>query len=105
MHRWLEIPGDILISQILTCILFISCQGGIYILALLVVRHYVKPTSTGNRVLGIIFGAIFGIIAASAYASTYMRMFHAEPEHVSILLLLAVLGNIAISDFIFKPKA
>ena len=42
MHRWLDIPGDPLISRILTCIFVIGLQVGIYILALLVLRHYVK---------------------------------------------------------------
>ena len=105
MHRWLEIPGDALISRILTCIFVIGVQAGIYILALLVVRHYVKPTSTGNRAIGVLTGAVLGILAAAAYSSTYERAFSAEPEKVSILLLLAVLANISISDFIFSaPK-
>ena len=105
MHNWLDIPGDPFISRVLSCILIIGLQSGIFILALLVVRHYVKPISTGNRALGIIVGAILGIIAASGYASTYTKMFYSEPEKVSIFLILGCIGNVALSDFIFsRPK-
>lgn len=105
MNRFIDIPGLEVISRSLTMVLIVSGQMALFVVLLLCVRHYVKPTSNGKRALGILFGTVFGIIAASAYASTYERMFYAEPEKVSVLLLLAVLTNIAISDFIFSmPK-
>ena len=105
MHRWLEIPGDPFIARVFAAIFLVAIQMGVYILLLLVVRHYVKPTSTGHRALGLIAGTILGIfVAAEGYSDIFLRFFDPEPSGTSIFLCCSVLANIALADFVFKYK-
>ena len=103
MNALFDFPGDPFIAQTLKAILQIGFLVALYILCLRVLKHYIPGGSAGNRALGMILGGgLLGIVAAKFYATTYAHVFSADPSYVSIALILGILGNLAIANFMYS---
>lgn len=99
----IDVPVRVDVAQIAQAVLQIGVQMVVYVLALVMVSHYVRPErSNGHRALGfLIGGVILGILAASFYANTFENIFGATAKEVSVAMVFSVLGNLALSHHIF----
>ena len=103
MNELLKFPGDPFISRVLQVVVLVALEAALFTLVVRVLAHYIRPGNAGNRILGIVLGGgFFGILAARFYASTFQHVFHADAVGVSVALILGILGNLAIANFIFS---
>ena len=103
MNELLSFPGDPFMSRVLHLVVLVALEAALFTLAVRILAHYISSGNAGNRILGIVLGGgFFGIMAARFYALTFQHIFHADAIAVSAALIMGILLNLAVTNFIFS---